>query len=389
MADGSNSFGNLVIAAQVNLDTVLREQIGYIPAVWQNMEAAQAAVGQTIQYPLVPTLTLEDATANCCEVPCPELTTWSSSSMTLDYSKAVAFCWTGEEERAINNSQRSGANGFEGTQLNEAIRILINDVERTIAEQAPNAAYSYTPVNGGVLFNQQSDNLKDLTNLRKLLHRAKAPDNDRHLVMGYDAAANLGNVYNVTRANEQNSDETLRNGRFLRMFNFDMHESFMADDEIESGATGTGYLVNNASGYAAGDDAIVVDTGSGTIPAGTKVSFAGNSDIYTVSSFASNTITLSQPLTGAIADNAAVTVDATGYKPQLAFHRRAIVLATRVPSIAGGRDLATNREYITDPVSGLTLMLSEYPGYRAMRYEVSLVWGVKMVKPELAVLIAE
>lgn len=386
MADGSNSFGNLVIAAQVNLDTVLREQIGFIPAVWQNSEAAGAAIGQTIQYPLVPTLTLEDAVADCCDVPCPEQTNWASSTMTLDYSKAVAFCWTGEEERAINNSQRGGSSGFEGTQLDEAIRMLVNEVERTIGLQAANAMYSYTPVNGGVLFNQQSDNLKDLANLRKLLHRAKAPDNDRHLVMGYDAAANLANTYNVSRANENGSDYTLRTGEFLRMYNFGMHESYVADGAVSSGATGTGYLVAGAA--SAGSRTVTVDTGTGTIPAGTRVSFAGNTDSYTVTSFSGGVITLNQALTGAVADNAAVTVDADGFKPQLAFHRRAIVLATRTPSIVGGRDLATNREYITDPVSGLTLMLSEYPGYRAMRYEVSLVWGVKMVKPEMAVLIS-
>ncbi len=386
MADGSNSFGNLIIAAQVNLDTVLREQIGFIPAVWKNMEASEAAVGQQIQYPLVPDLVLETSAADCCDVPCPEQTDWSSATMTIDYNKSVSFCWTGEEERAINNSQRGGSQGFEGTQLDEAMRLLVNDVERTVAATSAYAAYSYTPVDGGILFNDPADNMKDLTNLRKLLHRAKAPDIDRHLVMGFDAASNLANLYGITRANEQGTDETLRTGRFLRLLNFDCHESYMADEIVDSGATGSAYEVVGA--HTAGDTTIVVDTGTGTLPAGTKITFAGNSDIYTVTGFAGGIITIAQPLTGALADNALVTVDADGYRYQLAFQRRAIVLATRVPSIAGGRDLATNRAYITDPVSGLTMMLSEYPGYRAMRYELSLVWGVKMVKPEMAVLIA-
>lgn len=385
MADGSNIFGSLLVNAQVTLDTVLREQIGFIPAVWKNMEVAQAAKGQTIQYSLVPDLVLEDAVANCCDVPCPEETTWASSTMTLDYDKSVMFCWTGEEEKAMNNSQRGGSSGLQGTQLDEAIRILINDVERTVAAQAQNAYYQYTPVNGGVLFNQQSDNIKDLTNLRKLLHRAKAPDNDRHLVMGYDAASNLGNLYNITRANEQGTDETLRSGRFMKLMNFDMHESYMADELTETGATGSGYLAVGA--HSAGDQTIVVDTGTGTIPAGTRITFAGNADSYTVTGFSGGIISIAQPLSGGIADNAAVTVDADGYRAQLAFHRRSIILATRIPAIPGGRDLATNSGIITDPMSGLSMAIREYPGFRAMRYELSLVWGVKMVKPELAIII--
>jgi hypothetical protein len=388
MAEGSNSFGSLVVNAQVALDTVLREQIGFLPAVWLNAEASQAAKNQTINYPLVPDLTLESVDADCCDLPCPEQTDWASASMVINNDYAVRFCWTGEEDRSINNSWGRGGNGFRNMQIDEAIRLLINQVELSIASVAANALYSYAPVNGGILFNQQSDNIKDMTQIDKLMNRAAIPRNDRHLVMGYDASANLRNLYNITRANENGSDETLRSGRFLSMLGFDLHESFAADDLQGAGATGSGYLVNNASGYAAGDTAITVDTGSGTIPAGTRVSFAGNSDSYTVLSFAGNVITLNQGLTGAVADNAAVTVDADGYRPQLAFHRRAIVLAARTPALVGGGDRAQAREYIQDPVSGLTLMLSQYGGYRANVYELGLVWGVKMVKPEMAVLIS-
>ncbi len=383
MAEGSNSFGSLVTAAQVNLDTVLREQIGFIPAVWINGEAAQAAKGQTINYPLVPDLTLESVDADCCDLPCPEQTDWASASMDINNDYAVRFCWTGEEDRSINNSWQQGGNGYRHMQVDEAIRILINQVESSIAGVAYNADYVYTPINGGLLFNQQSDNIKDLSNIRKIMNRAAIPDNDRHLVMGYDASANLINLYNLTRANENASDETLRRGRMLQMLNFDLHESFAADDDHTQG-TGSGYLVVGA--HTAGDDTIVVDTGTGTILAGDRVTFAGNSDIYTVASFAGGIITLNQPLSGDLADDAAVTLGAA-YGPQLAFHRRAIVLAARTPALVGGGDRAEQREYITDPVSGLTLMLSQYGGYRAKVYELALVWGVKMVRTDMAILI--
>lgn len=381
----ANDFGTLVSRFPALLDTVLRKQIGFIPAVWINAEVAQAAKGQIIQYPLVPDMTIVDASSDCCDVPCAGDQDWEVGEMQITNDKAVRFCWNGEEDLSINNSYNQQGSQFRNMQADEAVNLLVNAVEASIAAVAQNAAYVYTPVNGGVLFNQQSDNIKDLANIRKIMHRAAVPDNDRHLVMGFDASANLVNTYNLTRANENASDATLRRGEMLNMLNFGLHESFAADDPSGAGATGTGYLVNGAA--AAGALTVTVDTGSGTIPAGTRVTFAGNADSYIVASFATNVITLRTPLSGAVADNAAVTIDANGYGAQLAFHRRAIVLAARTPRIIGGNDRARNRAYVTDPYSGLTFMLSEYDGYRATNYEIALVWGVKMVKPEMAVLI--
>lgn len=384
MADINQNFGNLNMAIQLNLDTVLREKSGFIDAVWNNNSAAQASLGQTIQYPRVPQLELIDVGADCCELPCPDPVEWEMSTMQIQYNKAVQFCWTGEEEAMMNNSYRDGgANSLRGSEMDEAVRLIVNAVELSIAEQAIYAANNYTPVNGGVLFNQQSDNLKDLANIRKVLHRAKAPDNDRHLVMGFDASANLVNLYGVTRANENASDATLRRGEMLNMFNFGMHESSAADQPIGSGSTGTGYLVNGAK--VIGDKVIAVDGGTGTIVSGAKITIGGQD--YYVQSFSGGNITLTEGLRANVADNAGVTIDADGYGAQLAFHRRAIVLATRTPYLQGGGDRASNRSYITDPQSGLTMMLSQYGGYRANIYELALIWGVKMVKPELAVLI--
>ena len=386
MADINQQFGSLVMASQLNLDTVLREQIGFIPAVWQNNTAAQAAIGQTIQYPLVPELELIDVAADCCDLPCPDPVDWQTASMVINYNKAVQFCWTGEEEQLMNNSfNGGGANALRGSQMDEAMRLIVNAVELSIADQAAFAGQIYNPVNGGVLFNQQSDNIKDLANIRKILHRTATPDNDRHLVMGFDASANLVNTYNLTRANENASDATLRRGEVLNMLNFGLHESAAADQADATRGTGTGYLANGA--VAVGAKTVTVDTGTGTILPGDKIHFAADTaNVYTVVSYAANVITLAQPIKVAVADNAAVTIDAA-YGRQLAFHRRAIVLATRTPFLQGGGDRASNRAYITDPVSGLTMMLSQYGGYRANIYELALVWGVKMVKPEMAVLI--
>jgi len=73
--------------------------------------------------------------------------------------------------------------------------------------------------------------------------------------------------------------------------------------------TGSGYLVNNGAGCAAGDTVIALDTGTGSIVAGDTVTINGLK--YTVNTAYNGTsITLASGLRGAVADNTPVYVDA-------------------------------------------------------------------------------
>jgi len=95
------------------------------------------------------------------------------------------------------------------------------------------------------------------------------------------------------------------------------------------------------------------------------------------------TVVLAAPgLRTVIAGSAtAITVVATSAR-NMAFNRSAIVLAARAPARPEEGDLAIDSTIITDPRSGLSLEFSMYAGYRKMRYEVALAWGVKNIKPE-------
>ena len=71
--------------------------------------------------------------------------------------------------------------------------------------------------------------------------------------------------------------------------------------------TASGYLVNGA--LAEGATAIVVDTGTGTIPAGAKVTFGSDTTVYVVAAaLASGSFTLTEGLGATVADDAAVAV---------------------------------------------------------------------------------
>lgn len=88
--------------------------------------------------------------------------------------------------------------------------------------------------------------------------------------------------------------------------------------------SGSGYLVNNASGYSAGATVIAVDSGTGVIGSALKtdggsrsgdvVTFAGHATEYRIVSSVGlpvTSITISPALTNSVADNAAVTLKPT------------------------------------------------------------------------------
>jgi hypothetical protein len=147
--------------------------------------------------------------------------------------------------------------------------------------------------------------------------------------------------------------------------------------------TGSGYLINNGAGYAIGDTAITVDTGSGTILAGDVITFAGDTNKYVVATaLAANVVTLAAPgLRAAHADNDAITVG-NNFTNNVAFTENALVLAARAPAAPEGGDMADDVQMVTDPVSGISFEIRLYREYRRIRYEVALAWGVGLVKAE-------
>jgi hypothetical protein len=146
-----------------------------------------------------------------------------------------------------------------------------------------------------------------------------------------------------------------------------------------------------------GDTTITFDTGTVNttgIVAGdviTVTGATGGAQKYVVAAgttSTSGTFTINAPgLRAVVADNATITVNATGVR-NLGFSRNALLLAARLPAINSGGDMASDRQVITDSRSGFSIEVSMYPQYRQVRYEVAAAWGVKVIKSEhLAILL--
>ena len=371
----TNTITGLIPTLYEALNVVSREMVGMIPAVSRDSQAERAALGQVVRSPVAAVNAAADVTPGNVS-PATTGVTIGSVDVTITKSRQVSFGYNGEQSLGLGANR----NNIIRDQFVEAMRSLSNEIERDLAIEGYRNASRATGTAGTAPFGTAA-NLSDFANTMRILEDNGAPKSDLQMALGSAAMANLRGVQSVLfRVNEAGSSDMLRDGMTDRVQGFALRNS--AGILPHTAGSGASYLVNQVGGEAIGETLITVDTGSGTILAGDCITFAGDANVYAVNTaLASNVLSIGAPgMRIAAADNAAITVGGT-YTPNLAFDRRAIVLAARAPALPDGGDNADDRTLVTDPVTGLTFEVSVYRQYRQVRYEVALAWGVKAIKP--------
>lgn len=371
-----NTLNKLMPELYAALDLVSREMVGFIPAVAVNAAPTGAAKGESITIPVTPTTETHNITPgqNPDDNGDQEI---GSVTMTISKSKYASVRWNGEEQLGVSNS--GTYNAILAGQFAQAMRALANEVDADLAALYAGASRAYgTP--GTTPF---ESSIKDVAQMRKILADNGAPMTDLQLVIDTAAGANLRSLGQLTKANEADTDATLRRGLLLNISGFNIRESGQIVTHAAGSFTGDA-LVNNSDGYAKGATTIAVDGATAiALKAGDLVKFNGDNVNYVVASDASATpITLAAPgLRGAVANDATVTALGS-YAASLAFDRNALQLIARTPAMPQGGDRADDVTVVTDPVSGISFQVAVYREYRRVRYEVGLAWGVKLIKPE-------
>lgn len=366
----ANTFSNLVANAYKSLDVVSRELVGFVNSVTLDADAAATPVGQTLYSFIAPTATVSDITP-AVTPPDDGDETITSKTLTITKQRRSPLRWTGEEMAALNRG--AGMANVIQNQIAQKIRAIVNEMEADVWAAAYKGASRAYGTAGTTPF---ASDLSAAAQLRKILDDNGA-DGARSLIIDTAAGVKLRTLTQLTKANEAGSAMTLRDGELLDLFGFSVKESAQVST-VDTG-TGASYQINNGSGYSIGATTIAVDTGSGTIPIGSVVTI-GNHKYVVATALSGGSFTINEPgLREAVADNAAVTVNAD-YTANVGFSQTAIVLGARTP-YAGEGDFTINEEIITDPRSGLSFRLAQYPNYYRTQYEVSAAWGVTCFKP--------
>lgn len=366
-------------------NTISREAVGLIPAVYHSTEDEPAAKGQTITYPIVSSRSASDITP-AATGPSPSGETVAPGTMSISKSRSVSFPWNGEEQVSLGNRQYQDVLQ---QQFEQAMRTLVNEIETDLAALYKYASRAYgTP--GTTPF---GSNLGEVAQVLKILKDNGAPTTDLQLVIDTTAGAALRTLTQFTDVNRAGSEDPLRRGILLPVDGFDIRES--AQISLHTKGDGSGYLVDLTAGYAAESTAVHVDTGTGAILAGDLLvngTTGTDTNKYVVGTgFAGDgdgDIALAVPgLQKAWANNDPLTIQ-NSYTPNMAFDRNAIHLVVRPPMMPEGGDSADDVMTITDPVSGLLFQIALYRQYRQVSYEVGVAWGVKAVKTEHIAILA-
>jgi hypothetical protein len=301
--------------------------------------------------------------------------------MAITKSRGSSFGFTGEEQRGLNSGP--GYLSVQADMIAQALRVLTNEIESDLAVAATAAASRAYGTAGATPF---ASGLGDTAQIRKILDDNGAPATGRSLVMNTSAGAAVRTLTQLTKANEAGTTMTLRQGELMDVHGISLKESGQA--VLHTAGTGASATTDNA-GYAKGATVITLaSAGTGTILTGDVVLLAGDTNKYLVVSgdtdvSGGGTITLAAPgLRQALPALAVAITVADDYSANVAFSQDALHLVTRQPALPQEGDAALGRMAITDPRSGLVFEVAMYPGYRKIKAEVSIAWGVKATKPE-------
>lgn len=370
----ANSYSGLVATVYGAWDTVSRELTGMIPSAFINGEAARVAKGQEERYPVSVVGEPEDVTYGVTvgESAGDDIT---YGSMTIQQEKDIRITWTGHDQLALGSTY----NVILQDQFEQAMRKLVNAIEAD--GTALYSQFSRAYGTAGTTPFQAAGDYTDASFVRKILVDNGAPQADLKLVLDTTAGAFIrGKQAQYQHTGEQ----SLRTQGVL----YDMNGLMIRESvqvKTHTKGTGSGYLVNDATDVAVGDTDIVLDTGTGTVLAGDIVNFASAGTYnYVVGTgvAAPGTIVLNNPgARQAIADDAAMTIG-NSYVANMAFHKMAVHLLTRLPPMPEGGDSADSQIVVTDPLTGLTFEILTYKQERQVTSKVAISWGWKVVKPE-------
>jgi len=350
---------------------------------WSTEVAKQ---GDTVNVPVPSAVIVGDVTPGPTP-PAGGNSTPSSVAIVLDRWKKSDMFVTDKEAREV-------AVGARDLQLSEHLKALANYVDAEILALYK-GVYGYagtagtTPFAGG-----GTPDLAEAVAVDRVLNDQLAPTEPRNMVLGTAAKANALLVRAVQDASFRRAGEdTLSSAMIGDLLGF----MWAMDQNIPTHTAGTittGLVAKASTAVAAGTKSFAATTAASTgacaLKEGDIINIAGHSQTYVLTADATQasaatdvTLAIEPGLEIALAGSEAITVKSS-HVANLGFHRDAFALATRTLGPADGFMGGNVMRAAVDPISGLTLTLEVSREYARTKYQWRILYGVKLVRRELA-----
>jgi hypothetical protein len=270
-------------------------------------------------------------------------------------------------------------------QASEAVKAIANKIEDTgFAKYA--AIYGYAGTAGTTPF---ATDMTGFTAADKVLNDQLCPPEERYLCLSTAARANALNLTQVSNASYRGNSQTIATGDMGEIFGARWLYSQRVPTHASTG-TPTHYWVNDSgNALAVGDTAVNVETDgslTGYFNAGDVITFAGDTQTYTVVSLtggtgATSALVISPGLKADPGNHAAITTK-TAHVCNLLFHRDCFAFASAPLQDSNIAPNLVAMESIVDAESGIALRLEVTREYHRFRFAYDCMWGWAVPRPE-------
>lgn len=352
----------------------LRGRLVMPTAVNRDFSADAARRGATIDVPVPPNVAVREVSPGVFPDAAPDITE-NTVPISLDQWFEAPIAFTDRDRlEAIDASVEMA--------IDAAVDALAEKVNGSIFglyRQIP----GYVGTAGTTPF---ADDYALATEARKILNRNKTPLAFRRMVIDPDAEENATNLSQFADSGFSSDNRIIIEGDIGRKVGFD----WVMDQQVpthESTALTTGAATVNGA-HAAGVSVVSIAKATNPSPLveGDIISFAGHDQTYVVTedvelAVGNTNVSIFPALKVALDGGEAVTLRAS-HVANLAFHRDAFAIAVR-PFRAPASDARVLT--MVDPATQLPLRLEVSRQNKQDYWSFDLLWGVKAVRPDLAV----
>ena len=366
---------------------VLREEAALAAEVSKDFNGAAGMVGETV--------TINKPTAQSAGNLTPAATppaltdnTYGVTSITIDKWKRSGFHLTDREATQIITGN------VVPNQIREAARALAYQLNSDLWATYK-SSYGYAGTAGTDPF---ATNVNPVADARKALNYQRCPDGNRVLLIGLNEEASALKLDDFKKMLNAGDANAFRRGDIGNLYGFRVRLDRQRPVHT-AGTITTGLAAKAATAVAAGLKTFVATTAASTgacaLLVGDVIAIAGHTTTYTLTATATQasaatdvTLAFEPGLEVALAGGEAITVKAS-HGVNMAFDPAGFGLVMRTPkdAIEGAPTLGQHMVMV-DPVSGMPLKLSYYPGYHAAQWELSILYGAAMIDPRRVVRLA-